>query len=1045
MNTRALLSLVLLAGIASAARAEPVRRTRYPALSPDGKTLAFSYQGDLWAVPSDGGRATRLTTHAARDVQPVFSPDGKSLLFASNRFGNYDLFLMPAEGGLARRLTFHSADEFPSSFTPDGQQVLYYGGAYGSLDIYRVPVAGGEPVRLTWDRYEREYFGNVSPDGKWIAYDHNASPGGWRRRAYEGSNNADIWLARFTTPISEPKRLTTNPAQDFMPLFSRDGKRLYYVSDRKGQVNLWSMDLEGGSQKQLTFHKEDGARIPSYAPLGEKIAYEYNSEIWLLDLKSGKTGPVRIDVVTDERRNLVSEKTITSNPTEYAVSPDGKKVALTVRGDLFVVPATGGLARKLVGRSRRESHLAWAPDNRTILFCTDEKGQKDLHSIELTGQNEKVIAGGLEDETNGRFSPDGKLIAYHKGDHAIVVVPAAGGDPVCTVNGTFSDVSRGYSPSFDWSPDNKWLAFHQSGARLEDAVYVAALADGQPKQVSRPFRDANAPRWAANGKLIYFTGVAVDAANLYAIDLAEGEKPAFEEDALDRLDSPAPGSPFSGGAAPAVSIDFDAVQRHLRRVTASGGVGDALLTPSGRTFLVEMGGSIQTVNADARNAAGALLAEKANGMELTGDGSRVYFFSDGQVQSLGMATRDRRTTNFSATITVNLPLENRQVFDEAWWMMDRYFYDEKHNGVDWAGIRKKYEALLPYVPYKDDFYDLMSEMIQELRGSHIGTAGPAEYTPDTPSATAYLGIEPDWATLAAEGRIKIARVVTDSPADNKWSKLNPGEYILAVDGQEIGKEGNTFDLLLDRKVGRKVVLRVNTVPSMDGSREVALKPIAQSSGGDLEYEEWVEQRRKIAEKLSGGRVAYVHVRQMNQPSELRFKEEFISEGTGHDALIVDVRYNGGGNVAHRLLDILRKKPYVAFRPRSLGKTVLSDWFNDYLWGKPAALLINQDSASNSEMMAEGFRTLGIGPIVGVPTMGAVIATGSWSFMDGGTIRTPSSGVYTASGEDMELRGRQPDFPVPYDPVAAKEGRDPQLERAVQALLGKTPPVAANAK
>jgi tricorn protease len=1010
---------------------------RHPALSPDGGTLAFSYQGDIWSVPSAGGRAARLTSHLARDVQPQFSPDGKSIVFASNRNGNYDLFVMSAEGGAARQLTFDSSAEFASGFTPDGQWVMFYGSTYGSLDVYKVRVTGGEPIRLTWDRFEREYYGNVSPDGQWIAYDHAGAPGDWRRRGYEGSAASDIWLARFTTPVSEPKRLTKNPSQDFAPMFSRDGKRIYYISDRKGSVNLWSMDTNGGSPKQLTFHQTDGARVPNYAPKGDKIAYEYNSEVWILDLKSGKTAAVPIEAVTDERRNLRVERTITSNPSEYSVSPDGKKIALILRGDLFVIPATGGTARELVGRASRESHIAWMPDSRRVLFCTDVKGQKDLRVIDITGQNEKALAETDEDETNPLVSPDGKLLAYHRGDKNLLVVPIEGGTPVATVPGDFADVSREYTPLFSWSPDSKWLAFRQTGDKLEESAYVASVTPGTdttPRRVARPFRDATTPRWAPDGKLLYFVGVAVDSPNLYAVDLAEEEAPTFEEDAIDRLDQPRP-TPTPANTT--VNIDFKTVERRLRRVTLGASIRDATMSPTGNSFIVEVGSGLFTVPATARDAVGTPLAENAAGAELTRDGSRLFFTSGGQIQSLGMASRDRRTTAFTATVGVNQTEENRQVFEEAWWLMDRYFYTGQYNGVDWKATRAKYEAMLPFVPYKDDFYDMMEEMIQELRGSHLGVTGTSDYTAETPARTGFLGIEPDWATLEREGHFKIAHVVLDSPADSRWSKLNVGEYLLAVDGRELGKDV-TLAELLNRKDGKKVTLTVNTQPSMTGARQVAIKPITPEAGDTLEYEEWVDQRRRMVAELSNGRIAYLHIRQMNVPSEQRFKEEMVGRATGKEALLVDVRYNGGGNVAHRLLDILRKQPYVFFKPRSLGKTVLSDWFNDYLWGKPAALLVNQDSASNSEMMAEGFKALGIGPVVGVPTRGAVIATGSWSFLDGGTIRTPSSGVYTAGGEDMEARGRQPDLLVPYSPLAALVGKDPQLEEAVKALLSKLP-------
>jgi tricorn protease len=999
---------------ASSAPLESVLRVRHPSLSADGRTLAFSYQGDIWTVAAEGGRATRLTSHPARDVQPVISPDGRTIAFASNRSGNFDVYLMPTTGGPPRQLTFHSGAEFANSFTPDGQWLIFHANTYGALDLYKVRVAGGEPIRLTWDLYERKYFGNVSPDGQWIAFNHNGAPGDWRRRGYEGSANADIWLARFTTPVGEPKRLTTNPAHDFMPLFSRDGRRLYYASDRKGQVNIWSMELAGGAQKQLTFHTSDGVRIPSYAPQAEKIAYEYASGIWILDLRSGKTAPVPIEAVSDVRRNLDVERTVNANPTEYTISPDGKKAALIVRGDLVVIPATGGTARVLIGRASRESHIAWMPDSRRVLFCTDVRGQKDLHVVDITGQNERALADSPEDETNPLVSPDGKLLAFHRGDKALVVQPLEGGAPVATIAGDFADVGRGYTPFFSWSPDSQWLAFKQTGEKLQDSIHVASLADPRPRRVSHFFRDTGAPRWAPNARLLYFTGVAVDRSNLYAIDLADEEEPAFEEDAIDRLDNPAP---RRAPGPPTVRIDFAAVDRRLRRVTAGAPVADALMSPNSASFLVQSGRNLFTVPAAARDATGTLLVENAVAPEITRDGSRIYFLSSGELQSIGMPLRDRRTSTFTATLRVNQVSENRQVFEEAWWLMDRYFYAETLNNVDWRAIRARYEALLPYAIYKDDFYEMMEEMIQELRGSHLGVSGPPEYSAESPARTGYLGFEPDWGTLEREGRIRVARVVRDSPADTSWSKLNPGDYVLAIDGKELGKDG-TMAELLNRKDGRKVVLTVNSTPTLEGARQVAIRPVTPQRGDDLEYEDWVGQRARMAEQLSGGRVVYLHIRRMNPESEERFKEEFVGHATGKEALLVDVRYNGGGNVAHRLLDILRKRAYVTFRPRSLGKVVLSDWFGDYLWGKPAALLINQDSASNSEMMAEGFRALGIGPLVGTPTRGAVIATGTWTFLDGGSIRLPSSGVYTADGEDMELRGRQPDVLVPYDPLPA---------------------------
>jgi tricorn protease len=1025
-----LVALVALLG--AAADAAPAKRTRHPALSPDGRVIAFSYHGDIWTVPSEGGRAARLTIHPSRNVQPIFSPDGSRIVFSSNRFGNHDLFEMSAEGGPARRLTYHSGSEFASSFTRDGRSLIFYGDAYGALDLYKMPATGGEPIRITWDPMERKYFGSVSPDNQWIVFNLNAAPGSWRRRGYEGSTRAEIWIARFTTPLSSLRKVADSPSNQFMPSFSQDGSRIYFANDQNGHVNVWSMDLQGGQKKQLTFHTQDGVRLPSYAPQGDRIAYEYDSGIWLLDLKTGQSREVPIDIVTDERRNFVSERTITSNPSEYAVSPDGKKVALIVRGDLFVVPATGGTARRLTSRASRENHVAWMGDSATLLFATDVNGRKDIHRIDIGGNNERPLVSGVADQSHAVPSPDGKMVAFHEGDQKIVVVPAEGGEPVTVIHGSFPDVTRSAVPRFNWSPDSKWLVFDQTGPRLEDTIYVAAIADGQPKAVSRPYRSTGRPGWSRNGKTIYFPATAVDSASLYAIDLGDQEKPVFEEDALDRLDQPMPSSASPSGT-PEVDIDFATVFRRVRRVTAAGGVRDAVMLPNGRTFIVDTPTGIHSVPANGTNANLTMIAERASRLDLPRDGSRIYFLAEGQVHSVPATSRERRTTNFSAVVEVDLMEENRQVFGEAWWLMDRYFYHDELNGIDWRGIRAKYEALLPHVPYKEDFYDMMNEMILELRGSHLGVNGPSEYTAELSSSTAFLGVEPDWALLESQGLFRVARVVPDSPADSRWSKLNVGDYILAIDERDLSSEW-TFDRLLDRKANKKVTLLVSETPNRENARKVEIKPTTQAAASQLNYDAWVEERRKLVDQVSGGRVAYLHVRGMNVPAELRFKEELVSEATGKDALLVDVRNNGGGNVAHRLLDILRKQPYVTFRPRSLGQEVLSDWFNDYLWGRPAALLINQYSASNSEMMAEGFRALGIGPIVGVPTAGAVIATGTWTFIDGGTIRTPSVGVYTAAGEDMDLKGREPDVHVPYDPEAVRLGRDPQLERAVELVL-----------
>jgi tricorn protease len=1065
---------------------ETVKRVRYPALSPDARTICFSYLGDLWTVPTEGGRASRLTVHPARDIQPRYSPDGRWIVFSSSRHGNYDLFLMPAGGGEPRRLTYSSGYDFTGGFTPDSQWVVYYSGAYGAGDLFKVKVTGGEPVRLTWDSREWEYLPRVSPDGRWIACNFNGTPGAWRHRGYKGSNNADIWLAQMATPIDSPKRLTENTGQDFAPLWSPDGETIYYVSDREGQVNLWSMDRKGERQRQLTKHTTDGVRLPDISADGRKIVYEFDSEIWVYDTKSGAAHSVSIEAPSDARENLNAERTYTGGVSEYTVSPDGKKIALLIRGELFAATADkGGVARRLTQTADRESHVTWNRDSRALTFVSDRTGNKDLFQTDLQGSVTRLTET-TADETCPLYSPDGKYLAYHRGDREIVVVAldpkTAKPGPVAVIPGHFANVTRYYTPRFCWSPDSQWIAYVDTGDRLEDAVFVYSLTEKRPLRITEWMRNASTPRWSRDGRLIYFAASPVDNWDIYAVDLQPRDQ-TFAEDDLDRLDgaerpmrrtAPAPGeeAPPTPGQTPAaraqtfvrtpdgrilpvamgnpapargpLAIEADGIEQRLRRVTSSAASdGDPWLTPDGRTFFYTSEGNLWSVSADPERDGRAMpvTTNGAIGLELSEDGRTAYFLNGGRLCALSLGDRSLRQIPFQATMNVDLVKENRQVFTEAWWVMDRYFYDARHHGVNWPAIKQKYEALLPFAPYKEDFYDLMGEMVQELDASHLGITGPAIAEVATPDESAYLGIELDWQAIEREGRVRIGRIVDQSPADHPRSRLKVGEYLLAVDGQAITADA-PLDSLLNRKAGKKVVLRVNNRPTPEGAREVAIRPVTPQAGRDLEYEDWVAGRRRYVEEASHGRIGYVHIRAMGPEDLERFKRELVSKASGKQALIVDVRYNPGGHVAPSILDILQKKPWTLVRPRNSSTLMTADWYwGDYDWGKPAALLINQASASNAEMMAEGFRALGIGPVVGVPTSGAVIGTNSWTLLDGGMLQTPSIGIYTPSGENLEGKGRRPDVAVPYDPVAIRTGHDPQLDRTIQLLMPKLAPAS----
>ncbi len=1068
-----LVSLTVAMSVHAVAAPSAVKRARYPAPSPDGKTLVFSYMGDLWIADAAGGAARRLTIHPSTDTTPLFSPDGKTIAFASNRNGSYNVYLMPVEGGAPQRLTFGSSAEYPDSFSPDGKWLLIRTGGYGAQqDIWKVPLAGGTPIRLTWDNLESKYFAALSPDGKRMAFCLNGSTGGWRRRGFLSSYNADIWVSDFTMPLGDPKRLTSFDGEDYWPMWSTDGRSLYFVSDRTDTPNIWKMGADGSGAAAVTTFTSDGIRYPQMTRDGRAIFFEYDSEIWRLDVTSGKSQMVALSAPSDDPQTWVSERTIANTIGEYAVSPDGKLLAYTTRGALFVASAAdGGLGRLLAGPPWRNGSMTWAPDNRRLAFVSDRGGSRQIYITDLEGKTTPLTSNG-SDATAPLWSPDGKWIVYYDGTHRIAAMSPDGGQSKTVAEGYFEGPPDGTQPQFSWSKDSKWLAITRPGTMFEGNVWVVNLDTGQTERLTELAKDSSRPQWSADGKRVYFTNSTYGNSDIYSVTL-QYSKAEFEEDALDKIlkgESAPGGGPMGrrpgaegapaaapGGAAPSepkkdepVTINFDRIYDRLtRHTTFDAGAGNVVLTADGKEFIftstLNQGQQIWKVPVDGGRLE-QLTSDTAGkgGLTLSADGKRLYYLSGGALRWMSPDGRSQGAVSVSSRLTIDRMEENRQVFQEAWWVMDRIFYDPDHHGVDWNAIRSKYEALLPYVPLKEDFYDMLVEMVFELNASHLGVTAPQEGGggPGGPpgggfggggGGVGYLGVEWDWVTLDQFGVFKVAKVYPGSPAANPETQIKVGEYLIAVNGRELNT-ATILDDVMSRTTGRKTVLLVNVKPSREGAREVALQPISGGAMSNLSYEAWVEWQRDLAAKQSNGRVGYVHIRGMSQGPLDRFYKEVTTKAGAVDAVVVDVRYNGGGRTAHDILRVIETKPFSYMHPRGAPTMISEDFLLNQSMEKPTACLINGRSASNSEMFAEGYKSKGLGPVVGMPTMGAVIATGGFQFLDGGSIRTPGWGVYAPDGENMEINARQPDYRVLYDPVAIRNGRDPQLEKAVDLLM-----------
>lgn len=1010
MRRSSFFAIALLASIGSATE---VRRVQFPAPSPDGKTLVFSWQGDLWKVSMSGGRAERLTVHPANDTYPRFTPDGQRIVFASNRFGNNDIFSIKVDGTDVRRITQESATEVPTGISPDGKYVYGHTTAFGRMDLFRVGINGGDLVRLTDHPLESEFSATVSPDGTKVYYNRGSyGPLVWRKPGVVGTAVGDIWVADNTVPLSNHKNLTKSDASELLPNILSDGS-MVYQSNKSGWPNIYR------GSKQLTNHTNGTVRNLQVSGNGKTVVYEFNSDIYALDLATGKYEKVAIDVPDDQRVNPNADLTITTGVQEFAVSADGKRTVLQVRGELFLIPEKGGTTRRLTNNVAMDHSPIWI-DAKTILYvAADMQGSRSFKTVTIDGEVKNFLTDA-EDLTHPTLSPDGKTVAFHKGTTQICLVPVAGGTKKDLVTGNFVDVLDG-DPKFSWSPDSKYLVVDIPTDR-GSKVDVISIDGAKRVTVAWTARGTGqAPRFTPNGKGVYFTAREFENTELFLVDLVPQET-TFTEDDLDKIDSPKPKP-----AEPAVDIFSPWIERRMRRLT-SANTSNVLANAEGRAFYATVDGKFSTVSLTGSVTPIETVTGFASNLSV-GSG-KIYFINSGRLVALAQGAPAPTPINFSAQMSLNLKDEEIALFNEIWWGIDRMYYDPKFHGKDWKAIREKFAKVVPYCYDRNDFYAAMGEMVEELDSSHLGaTAPPSESFGN--DSTAFLGVTFDPKVLDSRGVYIVNRVYTASAASLPQSQLIEGDRIVSVDGVKPGPSVPIASLL-NRKAGKKVQLLVER-----GGKElqILIKPDSSAAKSSLEYEDFVSSQRELVKKLSGGKLAYFHIQGMDEASYLRFLREIRIYGPETEGGIIDVRYNGGGSTSHKILGVLIKTPWLIRTTRGPEGIRLSEnIFRGDSYEQPTALMMNSYSFSNAEIMGEGVRKLNRGPIIGERTPGYVIGTGAYRLWDGGMIRMPSIGAYSVDGENLENNGRKPDFNVPFDPDAWTQGRDPQTEKAVQELL-----------
>ena len=1122
-------ALQVLAGLLWVALTNPssaaeIKMARHPDYH-EGK-ITFSYLGDIWLAQEDGSNPRRVTVHKAFDSHPRFSPDGKWIAFSSNRYGDSDVFVIPAEGGSARRLTFHSAPDTVVGWSRDSKRVLF-SSARGRVfpgipSLYEVSVDGGleQPLPTDWGIYA-----SYSPDGTQLAFNRHPFP--WFRKHYRGSYCADLWVMDVTTKSA--RRLIDNHLSDeqkpnnFWPMYG--DREIYFVSDRavmgkaaspevlKSINNIWKVSEVGGAPVQVTHHTSGSLFWPCLSSDGKVIVYEENFGIWKLDLASGKSREIKLDIAADDRENN-NEVLVTNNEAEsYHLSPSGKRAVVAVEGDLFSIATDRGDVHRLTNTPGvREHNPTWSPDGKWIAYISDATGEEQIYLIDEMGAHAKQITRNNSLKSQLVWSPDSKSLLFTDSEKKLYKYGVAQGDTKVLTTGEVISFGGNAIGNPAWSPDSKWVSYTKEGANLMAHVYLVS-ADGGPERRltdADSFSDGNAV-WTGDGKHIVYVG-GMDGGNIgqagraneqiYVATLSREDK-----DPTDRsIDSEeqAQASEFQGraggggrrGAGPAaagggamapgnveVKIDLDHIERRIHQLTRAGdNIGAMTVSPDGRTVVfatrgTEGGAPVQSlwsigIDGDrltrvvegARPPADNDFAPPRGGpggfggfaqLQFTRDGRTLYYKQGPGIYAVAIAPAPAgdtpaspaagrggrggapaaaapagaagtgRRLNFTVRHETDQRALNRQVFNESWRVMKYRFYDAKMHGVNWDRMKQIYEPLISYVSEREEMQDIVNMMIGELNASHTGLSGggrAGEAVARVASRHPGFELEPD-----SSGYFKVDVVYKQSPADKDWIKIKPGDFVLAIDGHEI-KSGENYWKYYALAPATKLEFTVNSRPTNEGAWKISLTPAPAAAVGNWQYDKWVDDRRAAVDKLSGGKIGYLHIRQMNEPSLRKFERDLSTLRT-KDALIIDQRFNPGGSIDQELLEILGQRQYQFTRVRDSidVKRPLRGFYG------PMVVMENERSTSDAEVFPDGFRTLKLGKIVGVTTYGAVIGTGAFQMMDGSSIRTPSSGLWNVNGTNLENYGVPPDVYIDNTPKDFLDGRDAQIEKAVEVL------------
>ncbi|GHT39301.1 tricorn protease [Bacteroidia bacterium] len=1050
---------------------------RYPSISPDGQHIAFSYKGDIFTVPAGGGQAVAITMHEAYDYMPVWSPDGKKIAFASNRFGNFDVFLVAATGGTPERLTTNSANESPYAFTPDGRFVVFgakiqvpaASAAFPSnvnAELYKVAASGGRPELVLAASMEDVSF---SADGKTLLYhDKKGNEDKWRKH-HTSSAAKDIWQYDFAT--QQFTQLIDNESEDRNPVFSPDNAQVYFLSERSGSFNVWAFPVANPAQaKQLTTFTTNPVRFLSVAKTGT-LCFGYDGEIYTL-AANGKPSKVAISITEEAKKNDL--ETISKGAAARAVSADGKQVASVLRGEIFVSSTDYKYTKRITNTAAKDDSPNFSPDGKSLVYASERTGTWNLYIATPTRKEETYLfnATVIREEPllpsvateymHPKYSPDGKEIAFIQNRHRLMVYNIATKKVRQVTDGAGNPTTEG-NINYEWSPDSRWFALTYTPNRHDpysDIGLVSAQGGKITNLTNSGYRSGN-PSWALGGNAILFqterygmrnhaSWGSLNDAMLVFLNQKAFDKYSLSEDDFKLLEevekeakkakekkvesSAKKGSKDNkdGKDSTIIAVELTGIEDRIVRVTPhSSDLGDAVLTKDGdRLYYLatfEKDRDLWSINTRTRETKLEIKGVGSGSLALDKEGKNLFVFGSDGAQKIKIDGNKKEAITIKAEFELDKAAEREYMFNHAWTQELRRFYVEDLHHTDWEFYKDIYAKFLPHINNNFDFSEMLGEMLGELNSSHNGARfRPASLFPNG-DATAHLGLLFAW-TYAKDGLL-IDEVLEKGPFDRAESKVKAGDILEAINGEKI-LAGTDYFPLLNKIAGQNTLLTFYN-PTTKVRWDEVVKPIKNEANTDLLYRRWVKQREADVERLSGGRLGYVHIQSMGDPSFRSIYSDILGKFNNKEAIVIDTRFNGGGRLHEDLEILFSGQKYFEQVIRGIESCDMPS----RRWNKPSIMLIGEANYSNAHGSPWVYKHVGIGKLVGMPVAGTM-TTVSWEVLQDPTMTfgIPIIGYRRPDGSYLENTQLEPDVKVANSPDKLAQGEDEQLAKAVEVLL-----------